>query len=202
MNSLPLELNYEIALNTSGEDLVSLCSSFSSFSQICSDPYFWRTKFKLDEIPLLFQAQSEEGWINLYLSSLQTMSLVTKNLEELGRGKKRFLVFNIGRLSSISFLFTLPVNRPSLEEAWERLRRVYLLRQEFSSGSISREEFERLSSPRYSGVIRISRRGENYEVTITISKPGQRLEEYSVILNFDETRRLLFIIYFYLDESV
>lgn len=87
---LPLELIQEI-LNSSGKEIINLCSSTPLYRELCSSRSFWRRKFQHDNLPLLQEGYDFMTWYAIYKSSLLARDRTEILIEEFTPSKEIYI---------------------------------------------------------------------------------------------------------------
>lgn len=81
LQSLPTEIQLEILLLPSRSDLIQFCSISSTFRSLCSEAYFWKRKFKQDNLLLLEEGSSFSTWYALCHSGVVARDLAKARVD-------------------------------------------------------------------------------------------------------------------------
>ncbi|SPN79312.1 F-box domain-containing protein [Cedratvirus Zaza IHUMI] len=73
MQYLPGELQEEVLFSLEEpDDLFRVCSTSKESRQVCSNPSFWREKFRRENLPLVEEGNNFTEWLRIYQKSLKT----------------------------------------------------------------------------------------------------------------------------------
>nr|WIL05143.1 hypothetical protein pmam_104 [Pithovirus mammoth] len=69
----PNEILFSILLESNIDELPKVCNSTPQFGAVCSDPYFWKSKFQRDGVQIITPQDSVRGWVSEYINSKRSL---------------------------------------------------------------------------------------------------------------------------------
>lgn len=166
MQGLPNELKEKILLEASLPELSSLCSTSRSFYNFCSDPSFWRRKFRQARLPLpLHLPKTPGGWIREFKGAEEAMELTLTALHDL---EEYDLTIRLSPVDSIQFLNLPKIDFNFIYRVWKE--------------GIGRPE------------ARLSKRGKNYSLDLNYEEGGEYYDRETVLTPL-ETEELLYLFF-------